>query len=188
MASNDINEFLNQKGLGFLGTGTGHAVGLNELLGIGMLRAVHDCFGGSVFHDASSIDHGDLCGDMLDNVQVVADEEHRKAAFLQQTVQGEEDLHLYRRIEGGDNFVTDEQIGMRKDSARDAYTLASRMRSSACDSRFMSSSGSRRAASTVSLGFKAPKGFWKTIWQRFLSASAILRVRLISSSKSDTLP
>ena len=54
----------------------------------------------------------------------MADEEHRKAAFLQQTVQGEEDLHLYRRIEGGDNFVTDEQIGMRKDSARDAYTLA----------------------------------------------------------------
>ena len=148
---------------------------------------------------------------MLDNVQVVADEEHRKSAFLLQTVQGEEDLHLYRRIEGRDNFVTDEQIGVRKDSARDAYTLAlaagkfmrvagekilreatdcsaSLMRSWAWDSRFMSSSGSRRAASTVSLGFKAPNGFWKTIWQRFLSASAILRVRLISSSKSDTLP
>ena len=61
---------------------------------------------------------------MLDNVQVVADEEHRKAAFLLQTVQGEEDLHLYRRIQSGDNFVTDEQIGVRKDSARDAYTLA----------------------------------------------------------------
>lgn len=61
---------------------------------------------------------------MLDNVQVVADEEHRKAAFLLQTVQGEEDLHLYRWIQSGDNFVTDEQIGVRKDSASDAYTLA----------------------------------------------------------------
>ncbi len=61
---------------------------------------------------------------MLDDREVVADEQQRQAELVLQIGQQVDDLRLHRHVERRDRLVADDQVGARRQRARDADALA----------------------------------------------------------------
>ena len=63
---------------------------------------------GDELNDPTAEHHRDVRRDVPDNVQVVADEQHRKSELLPQIDEQIQDLRLDRDVQGTHGFVRDE--------------------------------------------------------------------------------
>ena len=75
------------------------------------------------FHRSSEIQYHDPVGDLPDNREIVADENHRKPVLCAQILQKRQNPGLYREVECRNCFVPDNQPWRRDHGARDANTL-----------------------------------------------------------------
>ena len=76
-----------------------------------MLRLGQHYRGLAAFHDAAPFQHGDAFGYCRSGRQVVGDEQQRQATLAFQLGQQRQDRSAMMRIQRGDRFVADQQIG-----------------------------------------------------------------------------
>src|SRR5882757_2386203 len=91
---------------------------------VGMPGIAEDALRRSDLDDAAQIHHRDTVGDVLDDLQVVADEEIGQVQPALQIEQEIEDLAAHRDIERGGRFVEDDDVRRDRDGAGDADALA----------------------------------------------------------------
>jgi hypothetical protein len=75
-------------------------------------------------HDAPEIEHDDAVGDVFDDGEIVADEQHGQAEPLLQRAHEVDHLRLDRDVERRHRLVGDDQIGLQGQRPRDADALA----------------------------------------------------------------
>ena len=92
--------------------------------GIGMARRDEDIRRGRLFDDLAEIHHRDLVAELLDHAEVVGDENIGQAALALQALEQIENLRLDRNIKRGYRLVADDQVGLRRERARDARAAA----------------------------------------------------------------
>ena len=148
---------------------------------------------GPSLDDAAEIHHRDAVGDVLHDLQVVADEEIGEVQPLLQVEQQVEDLAADRDVERGGRLVEDDDVGRDRDRAGDADALAlaaaqlvriavemgrgrgptisisSRtraVRARCAAGRDAGCSGSSSTWRTLMRGLSEALGSWNTIWMR----------------------
>ena len=72
---------------------------------------------------AAGAHHRDAVGDIIDDREVVRDEEIGEPDLLLQVLQEIEDLRLDGDVERRDRLVADDELGLQRQSARDADAL-----------------------------------------------------------------
>ena len=102
------------------GSGLWHRHGREQSLGVGMPRRGEYLLSGPHLDDLAEIHDGDTMRHVLDDRQIVADEEQRKAELALQILQQVDDLRLDRDVERGDRLVADDQFGFRRQRAGNA--------------------------------------------------------------------
>jgi hypothetical protein len=73
--------------------------------------------------DLATPHDGDLVGNPLHHVDVVADEQHGETALGLQPLEQRDDLDLDRHVQGGNRFVANEHFGLAQQRTGDAYAL-----------------------------------------------------------------
>ena len=68
--------------------------------------------------------HGNAVRDPTHDLNVVADEHHRKAPLCLKRLQHGDDLHLHRRVERRDDLVADQELRLGQERPGDADALA----------------------------------------------------------------
>ena len=101
-----------------------HGNGGEERLRVGVERITEDVRFRAVFHQVAEIHDADRVGDMLNHGQIVADEEIRQLVLILQLVEQVDDLRLNGHIERGDRLVADNELGIERERACNADTLA----------------------------------------------------------------
>jgi len=106
----------------FAGIGDGYRG--NERLGIGMKRIPVDFIGGPEFDNFAQVHDGDPVADVFDHGKVVGDEKVGEMEFLLEAEEKVKDLALHGDIEGGDGFITNNELGIERESPGDSDALA----------------------------------------------------------------
>ena len=95
-----------------------------QRLRVGMLRRGEQRAPVRQLDDLAEIHHRHAMRHVLDDGEVVADEQQRQAELVLQIDQQVDDLRLHRHVERRDRLVADDQVGARRQRARDADALA----------------------------------------------------------------
>jgi len=74
--------------------------------------------------DDALLEHEDAVGDAGDDAEVVRDEEEREAELRPQLGEELEHRRLHRDVECRRDLVADDEVGLRRERARDRDTLA----------------------------------------------------------------
>jgi hypothetical protein len=98
--------------------------GVDQLLGVGMIRTLEDSLGWPFFDELTVLQNQGARTDRPHNLEIVADEQARKAAFTLQLYKKVEYLRLHRDIQRGYRFVGNHEFGLAGESPRNAYALA----------------------------------------------------------------
>src|SRR5437868_4616931 len=98
--------------------------GLEQRLGIGMLRVGKHVGCRALLDDDALLHHREAVADLGCDAQVVGDEEHREIELLSDLVQQLEHLGLHRDVERRHRLIADQQHGLHRQCARDANALA----------------------------------------------------------------
>ena len=88
-----------------------------------MLRICVDAFGGVELHDAPEVHNHDPVTDIFDDAEVMGDEHIGQVELLLQTAEEVDDLCLDRNVQGGYRLVTDDDLRLHREGARDIHTL-----------------------------------------------------------------
>ena len=99
-------------------------VGSQQLTGVIVLRLAEQSSAIVLFDDVTSIHDTYPVGNFADQVQIVADQQHRHAEFLLQFLEQFEDFQLYRDIQCGGRLVGDQQLRFIGQGHGDHHTLA----------------------------------------------------------------
>src|ERR1700730_9125030 len=91
---------------------------------VGMLRSAEDTLRGADLDNAAQIHHRDTVGDVLDDLEIVADEEIGQIQPALQIEQEVEDLAAHGDIERRGRLVEDDDVRRDRDRAGDADALA----------------------------------------------------------------
>lgn len=94
-----------------------------QRLGVGVLWRLEDLPHRRVFVDAAVVHHHHFVGELADQLQVVADEQHRHAVLLLQAGQELQDLLLDGDVQRGGRLVGDQQLRLAGDGHRDHHPL-----------------------------------------------------------------
>src|SRR5262245_66401484 len=89
-----------------------------------MLGRGEDAFLRSELDDLAEIHDGNPMGHVLDDGEIMADEEERKAELALQILQQVHDLRLDGNIERRDRLVAHDEIGFSRERARNGGALA----------------------------------------------------------------
>ena len=76
------------------------------------------------FHHLAEVEHDDAVAQVLDDVEIVRDEQHRQAEALAQVGQQVDHLRLDRHVERRHRLVGDDELRLDRERARDADALA----------------------------------------------------------------
>ena len=94
-----------------------------QRLGVGILRGGEDARHRPLLADHAVTHHDDMVGDLADDTQVVADEQHAHAVALAQAADQLEDLALDRHVQRRRRLVGDQQLGLAGQRHRDHHAL-----------------------------------------------------------------
>ncbi len=97
---------------------------IEQGLGVGVAWVLIKFRGRREFDDLAEIHHGDAVAHVFHDIEAVGDEEITQAHIALQIEQEIEHLALHGDIERGDGFVTDDELGLQCNGARDANALA----------------------------------------------------------------
>ena len=166
--------------------------GGEESLRVALLGRRQHLLDAPLLADDAALEDEHAVGDARDDAQVVRDEEHREAEIVAQLGEQIEDGGLHRHVERGGDLVADDEVGPRRERARDRDPLplaagqlgrvarvamragrrtrssrsSTSSRASARDRPRSSAAGRAISSSTRRRGFSESVGFWKTIWMR----------------------
>lgn len=88
-----------------------------------MLWRPADGFCRADLHHPTQIKHDNPVADEFDNIEIVADEQHRHAEAVTQVLQQVEDLRLYGNVKRRNRFIGDNELGFNGERARDTDAL-----------------------------------------------------------------
>ena len=94
-----VRRFAVDRPVGVGRTGEGARHGIEEHLGVGMLRVGDEPLGGPDLDDLAEVHHGDRVAEVADNRHVVADEQHRESERRTDLAKHVEDRALHGDIE-----------------------------------------------------------------------------------------
>ena len=94
-----------------------------QRLRVGVLRRGEDLRHGALLANLAVAHHDDVVGDLADDAEVVADEEHAHAVPLLQPGEQLHDLALDRDVERGRRLVGDQQLRLAGQRHRDHHPL-----------------------------------------------------------------
>lgn len=87
-------------------------------------RAVVDVLRVADLHDIPAVEHRDAVTEIVDDIEVVRNEEHREILLAVDLLEKIENLGADGHIERGDRLVRDDQRGLDHQRSADAYALA----------------------------------------------------------------
>ena len=98
--------------------------GREQRFGVGMPGPIEKLFRASVLHQLSNVHHHHAVTDVFDHTEIVRDEQIGEMEFALQILQKVEGLRLDRNIQRADGFITDDQLRVERQGARQTDPLA----------------------------------------------------------------
>ena len=86
----------------------GHGQGGQQLLGVRVLRVLHNLVGIAVLHDLALMHHHDAVGKHIDHRQIMGDEQAREADFRLQSLEQLQHLGLHRHVQCRSRLIGDQ--------------------------------------------------------------------------------
>ena len=77
----------------------------------------------SLLHDSPLLHHRHAVADLRRDPKIVGNEQHRQVELGANLVQQRQHLRLHRNVERGHRLVGDQQLGLDRQRARNAYAL-----------------------------------------------------------------
>ena len=106
--------------------------GVKERGRVGVARRGENFVGATIFDDPAEIHDRDSVGEMIDDREIVADQDHRETEFAPQPVKEVQDLRLDGDVGRRSRLVADQDAGLPDQRAGDGNPLALTAAAGAC--------------------------------------------------------